>query len=97
MFVLVRPIYQVLFTSEYLGGYVIAPYLFLAPLLQMLFQVACNQFLVVKKTWPNMLILSGGALANIAMLYFWKSVKTWFGFWTVTDELQCVAVKTMDD
>lgn len=35
----------------------------------MLFQVACNQFLVVKKTWPNMLILSGGALANIAINY----------------------------
>ena len=69
MFVLVRSIYQMLFTSEYLSGYVIAPYLFLAPLLQMLFQVACNQFLVVKKTWPNMLILSGGALANIAINY----------------------------
>lgn len=69
MFVFVRPIYQVLFTSEYLSGYVIAPYLFLAPLLQMLFQVACNQFLVVKKTWPNMLVLSGGAVANIAINY----------------------------
>ena len=36
----------------------------------MLFQVACNQFLVVKKTWPNMLILSGGAIANIAINYY---------------------------
>ena len=31
--------------------------------------IACNQFLVVKQTWPNMLILSGGALANIAINY----------------------------
>lgn len=61
------PIFKVLFTEEYLSGFVSAPYLFLAPLLQMLFQVACNQFLVVKKTWPNMLILSGGAILNIVL------------------------------
>lgn len=60
-------IYKILFTEEYLSGYIIAPYLFLAPLLQMLFQVACNQFLVIKKTWPNMLILSSGALLNIIL------------------------------
>lgn len=58
-------LYRILFPAEYLRGYIIAPYLFLAPLLQMLFQVAGNQFLVVKKTWPNMLILSAGAVMNI--------------------------------
>lgn len=60
-------IYKLLFTEEYISGYIIAPYLFLAPLLQMLFQVACNQFLIIKKTWPNMLILSSGAILNIAL------------------------------
>ena len=45
----------------------IAPYLFLAPLLQMLFQVAANQFLVVKKTWPNMFILLSGAIINVIL------------------------------
>ena len=60
-------IYKILFPEQYLAGYIIAPYLFLAPLLQMLFQVACNQFIVVKKTWPNMLILSGGAVANVLL------------------------------
>lgn len=68
--VLSYPIFQILFTEQYLSGYIIAPYLFLAPLLQMLFQVACNQFIVVKKTWPNMFILSMGAMANIAINYF---------------------------
>lgn len=58
-------IYSFLFTGDYIKGYIIAPYLFLAPLLQMLFQVACNQFLVIKKTWPNMVILSIGAVINI--------------------------------
>lgn len=58
-------IYKLLFTEQYLNGYIIAPYLFLAPLLQMLFQVAGNQFLVIKKTWPNMVILLTGAIVNI--------------------------------
>lgn len=57
--------FELLFTGEYVQGYAAAPYLFLAPLLQMLFQVACNQFLVIKKTWPNMLILLMGAVANV--------------------------------
>lgn len=64
------PLFKVLFTEQYLSGYIVAPYLFLAPLLQMLFQVACNQLIVVKKTWPNMFILSLGAVTNIAINYF---------------------------
>ncbi len=62
-------IFKLIFTEQYLSGYIVAPYLFLAPLLQMLFQVAGNQFLVVKKTWPNMLILSVGAILNIIINY----------------------------
>ena len=64
------PLFKILFTEQYLSGYIVAPYLFLAPLLQMLFQVAANQFLVVKKTWPNLFILSVGAVANVAINYF---------------------------
>lgn len=69
MCALAKPIFQILFTGDYIQGYVVAPYLFLAPLLQMLFQVACNQFLVIKKTWPNMLILLTGAIVNIGINY----------------------------
>lgn len=57
--------YKLLFAEEYLAGYIVAPYLFFAPLLQMLFQVAANQFLIIKKTWPNFLILLSGAILNI--------------------------------
>lgn len=60
-------IFQILFEEEYLKAYIVAPYLFMAPLLQMLFQVACNQFLVIKKTWPNLLILIIGAIINIIL------------------------------
>lgn len=61
------PLFRTFFAKRYLSGYVIAPYLFLAPLLQMLFQVEANQFLVVKKTWPNMLILMSGAILNVIL------------------------------
>lgn len=63
-------IFKLLFREDYLRGYIVAPYLFLAPLLQMLFQVAANQFLVVKKTWPNLFILSSGAILNILINYY---------------------------
>lgn len=63
-------IYNMLFVGEYIDGYIVSPYLFLAPLLQMLFQIASNQFLIIKKTWPNLLILSVGAIANI-MINIW--------------------------
>lgn len=59
--------YEIVFSKEYHSGFLIAPYLFLAPLLLMLFQVISNQFLVIKKTWPNVFILSFGAIANIVL------------------------------
>ncbi len=66
---LAEPIYALLFEEEYHGAFIVSPYLFLAPLLQMLFQVAANQFLVIKKTWPNLFILAVGATANIIINY----------------------------
>lgn len=57
--------FKIIFTGSYVEGAIVAPYLFAAPLLLMLFQIACNQFLIIKKTWPNMFILLGGALLNV--------------------------------
>lgn len=57
--------YDIVFSEKYISGYVIAPYLFLAPLLQMLYQVGNSQFIVIKKTWPGMFILSSGVIVNI--------------------------------
>ena len=62
-------IFKTLFRAEYLRGYIIAPYLFLAPLCQMLFQIACNQFIIIKKTWPIICFLSFGAICNIFINY----------------------------
>ncbi len=66
---LVRPLFGWLFPQEYFSGYIVAPYLFLAPLILMLYQVAGNQFLVIKKTWPSTLILVFGAVVNVALNY----------------------------
>ena len=91
-------IFKLLFKPDYLSGYIVAPYLFLAPLLQMLFQIAANQFLVVKKTWPNLFILSSGAVLNIIINYLLipvlgiegASIATLMGY--VVSDIVCVIV-----
>lgn len=59
--------YKLLFTDEYLMGYKVAPYLFCAPLLQMLFQIAGNQFMIMKKSWPGVFMLGIGAIVNVVL------------------------------
>lgn len=58
-------VFKIVFPPEYLSGYKVAPYLFLAPLLQMLFQVAGNQFIIMKKSWLSATILFSGAIFNV--------------------------------
>ncbi len=91
-------IFELLFRQDYLCGYIVAPYLFLAPLLLMLFQVAANQFLVIKKTWPNFIILSSGVVLNVLLNYFLipvlgiegASIATLMGY--VISDIICVIV-----
>lgn len=64
-------IYQFFFTGKYVDGYAVSGYLFLAPLLLMLYQVISNQLLVIKKTWPGTLILFAGAMANVGLNALW--------------------------
>ena len=60
-------VFKLLFSEEYLSGYIVMPYLFVAPLLLMLYQVVVNQFLVIKKTWPSVIILAIGAITNVVI------------------------------
>ncbi len=91
-------LFRWLFPEEYLAGYIAAPYLFLAPLMQMLFQVAANQFLIIKKTLPSMLILLSGAIINIIINMFLipvlgiegASIATLMGY--VVSDIVCVIV-----
>ena len=95
-------IYRLFFTGDYVRGYIIAPYLFLAPLLQMLFQVIANQFLVVKKTWPNIFILGSGAAVNIILNFTMipktgiegASIATLIGY-IVSDVICCIVLLKM--
>lgn len=63
-------IFKILFVGDYVLGYVVAPYLYLAPLLLMLFQVAANQFLVIKKSYLATISLSLGSVINIVLNFF---------------------------
>lgn len=67
IFVISEPIYKLLFEGDYVRGYIVAPYLYISPLLLMLYQVGGNQFLVIKKTWPSVLIISAGTVVNIIL------------------------------
>jgi len=73
-FLLILPfnnlIFNLLFEGDYTKGSLVFPYLFLSPLLLMLFQVAGNQFLVVKKSYLSTLSLSIGAGINVVLNYF---------------------------
>lgn len=65
--VISKDFYRILFTDEYVSGFVVAPYLFVCPLLLMLFQLSASQFLVIKKTWYNTLVLLSGAVVNVLL------------------------------
>lgn len=64
---IVRVGFKILFPAEYFAGYLVTPYLFLAPLLLMLYQVIANQFTIVKKTYMNLVTLSTGAVLNVIL------------------------------
>lgn len=95
-------VYKVFFPIAYYQAYIVAPYLFLAPLLLMLFQVACNQLIVIKKTWPNVLILSSGAILNVVLNYYLiprlgiegAAVSTLIGY-AFTDIIVCLVLFKM--
>lgn len=59
--------FKILFGEEYLPGYLCAPYLFIAPLLLMLFQTIANQFTIIKKTYLNTISLAIGAVINVIL------------------------------
>lgn len=69
VFSFIKPLFKILLASDYLSGYIAAPFLFLGPLLLMLYQIVGNQFMIAKRTLPSLIILSIGAGVNIALNY----------------------------
>lgn len=62
-------IVKLVFSQEYARCAVVLPALFLAPLIQMLYQSISSQFVVIKKTGFGIICLSAGAVTAIALEY----------------------------
>lgn len=60
-------IFILLFDGDYANGTEVFPYLFLSPLILMLFQTAGNQLLVVKKGYLSTICLVLGLLVNLML------------------------------
>ncbi|MGL6064753.1 MAG: oligosaccharide flippase family protein [Fusobacteriaceae bacterium] len=65
----IKPVFNLLFTGEYVRGSEVFSYLFLSPLMLMLFQIIANQVIVIKKSYLSTLALTLGAVLNIALNY----------------------------
>lgn len=62
-------IFVILAKGSYSSGFIILPYLFVSPLLLMIFQIIANQFIVIKKTYPVPLILTFTVIVNVFCNY----------------------------
>lgn len=65
----IKPVFNLFFTGEYIKGSEVFSYLFLSPLMLMLFQIIANQVIVIKKSYLSTLALSLGAVLNIWLNY----------------------------
>ncbi len=59
-------IFSLLFEGDYIKGSTVFPYLFLSPLLLMLFQTAGSQFIVIKKSYLSTISLAVGASSLVS-------------------------------
>lgn len=66
----VSPIFNFFFTGDYIRGQEVFSYLFLSPLILMLFQTIGSQVIIIKKSYLSTLILFVGAVVNIILNYY---------------------------
>jgi len=67
MFLFKDIIFKLLFEGDFVRGVEVFPFLVLAPLLLMLYQILGTQFQVTKKTYLSPLVLSIGVVVNILL------------------------------
>jgi O-antigen/teichoic acid export membrane protein len=65
----IKPIFYSFFSGNYIRGYEVFSYLFLSPLLLMLFQVIANQAIVIKKSYLATCSLLTGCITNLILNY----------------------------
>ncbi|MGL5777566.1 oligosaccharide flippase family protein [Cetobacterium sp.] len=63
----IKPVFNIFFTGDYIRGSEVFSYLFLSPLILMLFQIIANQVIVIKKSYLSTLSLLLGAILNIIL------------------------------
>lgn len=66
----ISPVFNFFFTGDYVRGQEVFSYLFLSPLILMLFQTIGSQVIIIKKSYLSTLILSVGAVVNIILNYY---------------------------
>ncbi|MGL4671157.1 oligosaccharide flippase family protein [Cetobacterium sp.] len=66
----IKPVFKFFLTGEYQRGSEVFAYLFLSPLMLMLFQITASQVIVVKKSYLSTLSLTIGAILNIFLNYY---------------------------
>lgn len=66
----ISPVFNFFFTGDYVRGQEVFSYLFLSPLILMLFQTIGSQVIIIKKSYLSTLILSAGAVVNIILNYY---------------------------
>lgn len=62
-------IFNLFFTGDYIKGSLVFPYLFLSPLVLMLFQTAGNQLLIIKKSYISTVCLTIGLIFCLCFNY----------------------------
>ena len=65
----ISPVFNIFFEGDYIRGKEVFSFLFLSPLILMLFQTVGNQVIVVKKSYLSTAALLLGALLNIFLNY----------------------------
>ena len=60
-------LFNILFDNSYVLGYTVAPYLFISPLLLMLFQIVGSQYIIIKKSYLTTITLTLGAISNVIL------------------------------
>lgn len=74
MAVIAEDVFQIFFTGDYQNGAIVAPYLFFAPLILMMYQTISSQFMILNKPWVCSCILCVGAVINILCNIWWIPV-----------------------
>lgn len=66
----ISPIFNLFFIGDYIRGQEVFSYLFLSPLILMLFQTIGSQVIIIKKSYLSTLILFISAVVNIILNYY---------------------------